>query len=107
MGDADGDGNEDVYLAQNFFAVNPDMTRCDGGRGLWLKGDGKGNLTAVRESGVKVYGEQRGAAVGDYDEDGRLDLVVGQNGAETKVYRNVGGREGLRVRVKGCKSALR
>ena len=104
VGDADGDGNEDVYLAQNFFAVNADAARCDAGRGLWLKGDGKGNLKPVdgSESGVRVYGEQRGAALGDFDEDGRLDLVVGQNGAETKVYRNVGGREGLRVRLKGA-----
>ena len=66
-----------------------------------LKGDGKGGLKAVSGSGVRVYGEQRGAALGDYDEDGRLDLVVGQNGGETKVYRNVGTQEGLRVRVKG------
>jgi hypothetical protein len=101
VGDADGDGNEDVYLSQNYFAVNPEMTRCDGGRGLWLKGDGKGGLEPKMGSGVKVYGEGRGAALGDFDEDGRVDLVVGQNGAETKVYRNVGGRPGLRVKVKG------
>src|SRR5262249_45306246 len=31
----------------------------------------------------------------------RLDLVVAQNGAETKLYRNVTGRPVLRVRVKG------
>jgi hypothetical protein len=48
-----------------------------------------------------VYGEQRGAALCDYDGDGRLDLVVTQNGAETKLYHNVGGKPGLRVRLKG------
>ena len=103
VADYDGDGNEDVFLSQNFFAVAPDSSRCDTGRGLWLKGDGKGNLSAVpgQESGLKVYGEQRGAALCDYDADGRVDLAVTQNGAPTKLYRNVGGRPGLRVRLKG------
>jgi len=54
-----------------------------------------------QESGVKVYGEQRGAALCDYDGDGRVDLAVTQNGAETKLYRNVGGKAGLRIRLKG------
>ena len=30
-----------------------------------------------------------------------MDLVVTQNGAETKLYHNVGARPGLRVRLKG------
>ena len=70
---------------------------------MWMRGDGKGNLEAVsgQQSGVKVYGEQRGAALCDYDGDGRVDLVVTQNGAETKLYHNVGGKVGLRVRLKG------
>jgi hypothetical protein len=103
VADVDGDGNEDVFLSQNFFAVNADNARCDAGRGLWLRGDGTGKLTAMsgQESGVKVYGEQRGAAVCDYDGDGRVDLVVGQNGAETKLYHNAGAKPGLRVRLAG------
>jgi len=103
VGDYDGDGKEDVFLSQNFFAMNPETSRCDAGRGLWLKGDGKGNLAAVpgQESGVMVYGEQRGAALCDYDGDGRIDLVVAQNGAETKLYHNVGAQPGLLVRLKG------
>ena len=53
------------------------------------------------ESGVRIYGEQRGAALCDYDGDGRVDLAVAQNGAETKLYHNVGARPGLRVRLQG------
>jgi hypothetical protein len=103
MADADGDGAEDVFLSQNFFAMNPETGRHDAGRGLWLKGDGRGGLRALpgTESGVAVYGEQRGSAVGDYDGDGRIDLAVTQNGAPTKLYRNVGARPGLRVRLRG------
>ena len=54
-----------------------------------------------QESGLKIYGEQRGAALSDYDEDGRVDLVVTQNGAETKLYHNVCGKPGLRVKLRG------
>jgi hypothetical protein len=101
--DADGDGHEDLFLSQNFFAVNADGTRLDAGRGLWLRGDGTGKLTPMtgEESGVKVYGEQRAAAVCDYDGDGRADLAVTQNGAETKLYHNDRAKPGLRVRLKG------
>ena len=103
VGDYDGDGKEDVFVSQNFYAVNPEDSRSDAGRGMWLKGDGEGGLEAVsgEESGVKVYGEQRGCALGDYDGDGRIDLAVSQNGAQTKLYRNVRGKSGLRIRLKG------
>jgi hypothetical protein len=68
-----------------------------------LAGDGRGGLLPVpgQRSGVKVYGEQRGAALADYDGDGRLDLVVTQNGAETKLYQNSSSKPGLRVRLQG------
>ena len=103
VADFDGDGNEDVFLSQNFFDLQPEVARIDAGLGLWLAGDGTGKLVAVSgaRSGIKVYGEQRGAAVGDYDEDGRVDLVVSQNGAATKLYHNVGASPGLRVKLKG------
>src|SRR6185369_7369252 len=102
-GDLDGDGHEDLLLSQNFFAVQPETPRYDAGRGLWLRGDGRGGFTAVpgQESGILVYGEQRGAAFSDYDADGRVDLVVTQNGAATKLYRNAGAKPGLRIRLTG------
>jgi hypothetical protein len=103
VADADGDGHEDVFLGQNFFAMRPELCRLDGGRGLWLRGDGRGGLVPVpgQDSGVMVYGEQRGAAVGDFDRDGRADLVVTQNGAATRLFQNVTARPGLRVRLQG------
>ena len=103
VADADGDGFEDVFLSQNFFATHPEISRQDAGRGLWLRGDGRGGLSAVDgpRSGVAVYGEQRGAAVGDFDRDGRVDLAVTQNGGATRLFRNTGARPGLRVRLRG------
>ncbi|MBI3416659.1 MAG: VCBS repeat-containing protein [Verrucomicrobia bacterium] len=103
VGDFDGDGHEDIFLGQNFFATQPETSRYDAGRGLWLRGDGRGGFEAVpgQLSGVKIYGEQRGAALGDYDGDGRVDLAVTQNGAATKLFHNERGRPGVRVRLKG------
>lgn len=102
-GDADGDGNEDIFLSQNFFDVEPETSRYDAGRGLWLRGNGRGDFKPMSggESGVRVYGQQRAAALCDFDKDGRIDLVVTQNGGETKLFRNIGARRGLRVRLSG------
>jgi hypothetical protein len=102
-GDMDGDGNEDVFLSQNFFAVDRETGRYDGGRGLWLQGDGAGGLRVVpaSASGVRVYGEQRAAVLADYDADGRVDLLVTQNAAAARLFRNRSAKPGLRVRLTG------
>ena len=67
------------------------------------QGDGKGNLHSVpaQESGILVYGEQRGSALCDFDEDGRVDLVVTENGAATRLFRNQRAKPGLRIRLNG------
>ena len=103
IGDVDGDGHQDLFLAQNFFANEPETSRHDAGRGLWLMGSGDGSFRPVpgQSSGVKLYGEGRGVALCDFDADGRLDLVVGQNGHETGLFWNRGGRPGLRVLLRG------
>jgi hypothetical protein len=103
ISDVDGDGHEDAFLSQNFFDVDAETSRYDAGRGLLLLGNGQGELTpvAATRSGICLYGEQRGSAFGDYDRDGRADLAVGQNGGRTGLFRNVRGRPGLRVRLRG------
>lgn len=103
VSDFDGDGFLDLALAQNLFAIHPDDSRLDAGLGLVLKGDGKGGFTplAATQSGIRLNGEQRAASVADYDEDGRMDLVITQNGAGTALFHNESPRRGLRVRLKG------
>ncbi len=102
VADFDGDGHDDVFLSQNLSTAHPFAERSDAGRGLWLRGDGRGGFVPEESSGVVVQGDGRGAAVCDYDGDGRVDLAVGQNGFETTLWRNIGGRPGLRVRLTGA-----
>lgn len=101
--DFDGDGREDLFLAQNFFPTEINTMRFDAGAGVVMLGDGSGGfrVQTVPESGLSVLGDQRGAATSDFDGDGRPDLAVSQNGAVMTLWRNAGGTPGLRVRIEG------
>ena len=103
VADADGDGAEDLFLSQNQFATTPDEALQDSGRGLWLRGDGHGDLRPVEPavSGIHLAGDMRGAAIGDFDQDGRPDLVVGQNAGPVEILRNHRATPGWRVRLQG------
>ncbi|NOT09389.1 MAG: VCBS repeat-containing protein [Gemmatimonadales bacterium] len=104
VADFNGDGREDLYLAQNFSQTEIATPKFDAGRGLLLTGDGAGQLTPMpgQRSGVLIYGDQRGAAASDYDGDGRTDLAVGQNAGPLVLLKNVGAIPGLRVRLVGA-----
>lgn len=101
VADFNGDGHEDLFLAQNFSPTALATPRFDAGAGLLLLGDGRGGFEplGVRESGISILGDQRGAAACDYDGDGRVDLAVSQNGAATTLWHNRSARPGLRVKL--------
>lgn len=103
VSDFDGDGVEDLVMAQNFFATVPDHPRMDAGLGLVMRGRGDGTFEAVSavESGVRVMGEQRGVAIADFNRDGRPDFVLGQNGGATQLFVNRNGRPGVTVELVG------
>ena len=104
--DFDGDGREDLFLGQNDFSVTTRLTRNDGGRGLWLRGRGDGFFDAQGSlvSGLRIFGMQRGAALADYNQDGRMDLAATQKNAPAKLYRNQASRRCLRVKLIGPES---
>ena len=101
LADWDGDGDLDLFLAQNFFGTPESEAGHDAGTGLILSnlGNRKWKTLSPGESGVLMYGEQRGSSTADLNADGRPDLVVAQNAADLKVYINRAGVPGLRVKL--------
>ncbi len=83
--DADGDGDLDAYLVQSGFRLDAaDSPRP--GNALYLnRGDGTFDKTGA--SGETGYG--MGVAVGDYDDDGDIDLYI-TNVGPNALLRNDG-----------------
>lgn len=103
VGDVDGDGLEDLFLSQNWYDGADELTRNDAGRGLWLRGLGRGEFVALdsTDTGLRLEGEQRGAALADFNHDGRLDLVTTRSSGPTQLWVNRRSRPGLRVVLNG------
>ena len=104
VADFDGDGSEDLFIAQNWFAFPPETPRAAGGRGLLLRGDGRGAFSSVsgNSSGIRIDGEQRAAATADFDQDGRTDLAVSQNRGPMILLKNQIAKPGLAVKLRGA-----
>jgi len=59
--DFDNDGNRDILLSGNFYQSKPEVGIYDASYGVLLKGDGKGNFTALtpQQSGISIRGAVR------------------------------------------------
>lgn len=65
-GDFDHDGDIDIILGGNLYAVKPEVGRYDASYGTFLKNDGKGNFVVGKPAeGFFVQGEVRDFAVFD------------------------------------------
>ncbi|MEI6106116.1 MAG: FG-GAP-like repeat-containing protein [Opitutae bacterium] len=86
--DVNGDGNLDIFVAQNFHGPQVETGRFDGGISLLLLGDGQGGFTAATpaQSGIAIPGEGRAVAVGDLNADGRPDFLLTRTNENVVAY---------------------
>jgi hypothetical protein len=85
--DFDGDGFVDLYLVGEYRRDRPDP----GNLGRLYRNNGNGTFTDVaRAAGVQNSRWGKGAAWGDFDDDGDPDLYVSNNGESNRLYRNEG-----------------
>jgi hypothetical protein len=88
--DYDGDGDLDVYLVQGGAFVPGNL---GGGGGILfrnlLREDAALRFVEVKESGLNARGYGMGAATGDIDNDGRVDLFLA-NFSDDQLWRNQG-----------------
>ncbi|MGH7575076.1 MAG: VCBS repeat-containing protein [Longimicrobiales bacterium] len=84
--DTDGDGNLDVIVAGNLYDTEPNTPRADAGKGLWLRGDGRGGFTPVApsESGLHAPFDARGLAA--INTPAGPAVLVANNGGPLQVF---------------------
>jgi hypothetical protein len=88
--DFDGDGDLDVFLVQG--APFDDPSKGPGNRLFRNELNPSGKLQFIdvtRQAGLEYSGYGMGAATGDFDNDGRIDLLVTNFGSNV-LYRNNG-----------------
>jgi hypothetical protein len=86
--DFDGDGNLDLLLTGNDYGTEVSVGRYDGCNGIFMKGNGKGQLVAasIMESGWFVPGNAK-SLVKLRSGNGQLLLAAGQNRGPMKISR--------------------
>jgi len=80
--DFNGDGNMDLFLAQNFYSPQAETGRMDGGISTLLLGDGAGNFKSLRpdQSGISISADAKSAAIFG------SQLIVGVNDGAPRFF---------------------
>jgi hypothetical protein len=86
--DVDNDGRADLFIAKGNVDQMPGLAIQDPNNLLMQNADGTFRENAAI-AGVATKERARGAALADFDGDGRLDLVVVNRRAPMELYRNV------------------
>jgi hypothetical protein len=85
--DVDEDGNIDLIVAGNEYQTASATGRYDASYGLFVKGDGKGNFTAVNflNSGLIIDGDVKDLKIINIKTKGRT-LIAAPNDAVPKIF---------------------
>lgn len=110
--DFDLDGDLDIYVTNGHVLDNVELFKDNityAERDQLFENDGQGFFTDVsaklgRDFQIARVG--RGAAFGDYDNDGDLDVLISNNNQAAKLFRNDGGNRNnwLKIKTIGTKS---
>ena len=87
-----------MFIAKGNVDQMPGMATRDPNNLLIQNPDGTFTETAA-QAGVATTARSRGAALVDFDQDGRLDLIVSNRRAPLELYRNVTDNSGNWVTV--------
>ena len=110
--DYDNDGARDLFMANGHVLDNIQRYHADSSYAepkLMFRNDGRGLFANVSDQlgpDFQLARVSRGAAVGDFDNDGDLDILVSNNGQAPQLLRNDGGNANhwLEILLIGTKS---
>ncbi len=105
FGDFDNDGLDDIFVANGRVAAGRPFFRpmdAYAEPNLLLRGLENGRFQEIPGCGLAapVYGNTRGAAFGDYDDDGDIDVALLENGSRLKLLRNTLGSNANWIRIR-------
>jgi hypothetical protein len=98
FGDIDNDGLADLFIAKGNVDQMPGMATRDPNNLLMQTADGTFSEFAAT-AGIATTDRSRGAALADFDQDGRLDLIVVNRRAPLELYQNTTENTGNWLRV--------
>jgi len=87
FGDVDNDGRADLFISKGNVDQMPSNAIYDPNNLLMQQANGTFNEAGL-SAGVASGERSRGAALADFDLDGRLDILVSNRRAPMEIYRN-------------------